>query len=52
MKLGILTFLLLFSFVYKDAILTSDANQNLISCTTSEPPPQKNNGGNKDWQRM
>lgn len=48
MKLGFLTFLLLVSFVYQDIKLTNLPNQTLISCTTSEPPPQKNSGGNKD----
>ncbi|MBW4598701.1 MAG: hypothetical protein KME29_03585 [Calothrix sp. FI2-JRJ7] len=48
MKLGVLALLLLISFAYKDIRLTDYANQTLISCTTSEPPPQKNSGGNKD----
>jgi hypothetical protein len=48
MKLGALALLLLISFAYQDTRPTDYANQTLISCTTSEPPPQKNNGGNKD----
>jgi|GEM_PF-4509980 hypothetical protein len=47
MKLGVLAFLLLISFAYKEIRLTDYADQTLISCTTSEPPPQKNNGDNK-----
>jgi hypothetical protein len=48
MKLGALTLaVLLVSFVYKDIQVIDSANPTLISCTTSEPPPQKNGGGNK-----
>ncbi|BDA74591.1 hypothetical protein RIVM261_046050 [Rivularia sp. IAM M-261] len=48
MKLGVLTLaLLLVSVVYKDTQLLSNANQTLISCTTSEPTPPKNSGGGK-----
>jgi hypothetical protein len=47
MKLGVLAFSLLISFAYQGIRITNYADQTLISCTTSEPPPQKNNGGNK-----